>query len=549
MDSTYILLQHYWWFLVSLLGALLVFLLFVQGGQSLLFTIGKTELQQKMLLNSTGRKWEFTFTTLVTFGGAFFASFPLFYSTSFGGAYWVWMLILACFVLQAVSYEYQSKKGNLLGKKTYQVFLLLNGILGPILLGTAVGTFFSGAEFVVNKGQLTDVAMPVISTWATPWHGLEAAFVFWNVCLGLAVFFLARIQALLYFINNIDDAEIVKRSRKHLVIETALFLVFFLVFLVHLLLADGFAVDPETKEVYMQPYKYFMNLVEMPAVSVVLLVGVAGVLYGIVRTILSDTWKKGIWFCGTGTVLTVLALLLCAGWNNTAYYPSVADLQSSLTIGNSCSSPFTLKVMSYVSILVPFVLGYIFYAWRALDLRKISGEADAPPLHHGALRRADRGRETADARCLHRHRRDRRVPGRDGGRFPHDVRFSGEARTRFPAYLSLLGASRDAGRRPARQGASVGRHAARRRTGGPLRTPARRVLRPGRRHGGYGALRKHAPRRHDVRLHGQLPPGESPLRPFEGQCRLPRETRRDGRNSRFVGGNSGLITIFAGMEI
>ena len=372
MDSTYILLQHYWWFLVSLLGALLVFLLFVQGGQSLLFTIGKTELQQKMLLNSTGRKWEFTFTTLVTFGGAFFASFPLFYSTSFGGAYWVWMLILACFVLQAVSYEYQSKKGNLLGKKTYQVFLLLNGILGPILLGTAVGTFFNGAEFIVNKGQLTDVAMPVISTWANPWHGLEAAFVFWNVCLGLAVFFLARIQALLYFINNIDDAEIAVRCRKHLMIETALFLVFFLTFLVHLLFADGFAVNPETKEVFMQPYKYFTNLIEMPAVTVILLVGVVGVLYGIIRTILPGTWKKGIWYCGTGTVLTVLALLLCAGWNNTAYYPSVADLQSSLTIENSCSSPFTLKVMSYVSILVPFVLAYIFYAWRALDLRKIN---------------------------------------------------------------------------------------------------------------------------------------------------------------------------------
>ena len=372
MDSTYILLQHYWWFLVSLLGALLVFLLFVQGGQSLLFTIGKTELQQKMLLNSTGRKWEFTFTTLVTFGGAFFASFPLFYSTSFGGAYWVWMLILACFVLQAVSYEYQSKKGNLLGKKTYQVFLLLNGILGPILLGTAVGTFFNGAEFIVNKGQLTDVAMPVISTWANPWHGLEAAFVFWNVCLGLAVFFLARIQALLYFINNIDDAEITVRCRKHLVIETALFLVFFLTFLVHLLFADGFAVNPETKEVFMQPYKYFTNLIEMPAVTVILLVGVVGVLYGIIRTILPGTWKRGIWYCGTGTVLTVLALLLCAGWNNTAYYPSIADLQSSLTIENSCSSPFTLKVMSYVSILVPFVLAYIFYAWRALDLRKIN---------------------------------------------------------------------------------------------------------------------------------------------------------------------------------
>lgn len=369
--DTYIALQHYWWFLVSLLGALLVFLLFVQGGQSLLFMIGKTEIQQKMLLNSTGRKWEFTFTTLVTFGGAFFASFPLFYSTSFGGAYWVWMLILVCFVLQAVSYEYQSKKGNLLGKKTYQVFLLLNGILGPILLGTAVGTFFNGAEFVVNKAQLTDVAMPVISSWANPLHGLEAAFVFWNVCLGLAVFFLARIQALLYFINNIDDAEIAARSRKELVIETGLFLLFFLVFLVHLLLADGFAVHPETKEVYMQPYKYALNLIEMPVVLVVMLLGVVGVLYGIIRTLLSATWKKGIWFCGIGTVLTVLALFLCAGWNHTAYYPSLVDLQSSLTIENSCSSPFTLEVMSYVSILVPFVLAYIVYAWRALDLRKI----------------------------------------------------------------------------------------------------------------------------------------------------------------------------------
>lgn len=372
MDSTYIVLQHYWWFLVSLLGALLVFLLFVQGGQSLLFTIGKTELQQKMLLNSTGRKWEFTFTTLVTFGGAFFASFPLFYSTSFGGAYWVWMLILVCFVIQAVSYEYQSKKGNVLGKKTYQIFLMINGILGPILLGTAVATFFNGAEFQVNKGQITDIAMPVISTWANPWHGLEAAFVFWNICLGLAVFFLARIQALLYFINNIDDAEIVTKSRKQLVIETGLFLVFFLTFLVRLLVADGFAVNPESGEVFMQPFKYFINLIEMPAVLAILLIGVVGVLYGIIRTLLSDTWKKGIWFCGTGAVLTVLALLLCAGWNNTAYYPSITDLQSSLTIQNSSSSPFTLEVMSYVSIMIPFVLAYIFYTWRALDLRKIN---------------------------------------------------------------------------------------------------------------------------------------------------------------------------------
>ncbi|MDH6307030.1 cytochrome d ubiquinol oxidase subunit II [Parabacteroides sp. PF5-5] len=374
MDSTYILLQHYWWLLVSLLGALLVFLLFVQGGQSLLFTIGKTEIQQKMLLNSTGRKWEFTFTTLVTFGGAFFASFPLFYSTSFGGAYWVWMLILLCFVIQAVSYEYQAKKGNLLGKRTYQVFLILNGVLGPILLGTAVGTFFNGAEFLVNKEQLAEISMPVISSWATPWGGLEAAFVIWNVCLGLAVFFLARVLALLYFINNINDDEIQKRSRKQLIIETVLFLVFFLTFLVHLLLQEGFAVDPETKVVFMQKYKYFFNLIEMPAVLAVLLIGVVGVLFGIIKTIVSPTWNKGIWFAGCGTVFTVLALLLCAGWNNTAYYPSVADLQSSLTIENSCSSFFTLKVMSYVSLLIPFVLAYIFYAWRSLDLRKIDSQ-------------------------------------------------------------------------------------------------------------------------------------------------------------------------------
>lgn len=374
MDSTYILLQHYWWFLISLLGALLVFLLFVQGGQSLLFTIGKTEIQQKMLLNSTGRKWEFTFTTLVTFGGAFFASFPLFYSTSFGGAYWVWMLILLCFVIQAVSYEYQAKKGNLLGKRTYQVFLIINGVLGPILLGTAVGTFFNGAEFFVNKEQFTEIAMPVISTWATPWHGLEAVLVVWNVCLGLAVFFLARVLALLYFVNNIKDDEIQKRSRKQLMIETGLFLVFFLTFLVHLLIQDGFAVNPETKEIFMQPYKYFINLIEMPAVLAVLLIGVVGVLFGIIKTIFSAGWNKGIWFAGTGTVLTVLALLLCAGWNNTAYYPSTADLQSSLTIENSCSSLFTLKTMSYVSILVPFVLAYIFYAWRSLDLRKIDSQ-------------------------------------------------------------------------------------------------------------------------------------------------------------------------------
>lgn len=371
----YSFLQQYWWFLVSLLGAILVFLLFVQGGQSLLFTIGKTELQQKMLLNSTGRKWEFTFTTLVTFGGAFFASFPLFYSTSFGGAYWVWMLILICFVLQAVSYEYQAKKGNLLGKKTYQYFLLANGVLAPVLLGTAVGTFFNGAEFVVNKEQLTAVGMPVISSWANPLHGLEAAFVIWNLLLGLAVFFLARVLGLLYYINNIADDDVTTRCRKRLLPETVLFLVFFLAFLVRLLVADGFAVNPDSGEIFMQPYKYLMNLVEMPVVLLVLLVGVVAVLFGIGKSYLSPTWIKGIWFAGVGTVLTVLALLLCAGWNHTAYYPSVADLQSSLTIQNSSSSPFTLQVMSIVSLLVPFVLAYIFYAWRSIDLFKITSDA------------------------------------------------------------------------------------------------------------------------------------------------------------------------------
>ena len=367
----YIFLQHYWWFLVSLLGGLLVFLLFVQGGQSLLFTIGKTENEQKMLTNSTGRKWEFTFTTLVTFGGAFFASFPLFYSTSFGGAYWVWLLILLCFVLQAVSYEFQSKKGNLLGKKTYRIFLIINGVVGPLLIGAAVGTFFNGAEFTVNKAQLANIGMPVISTWANPLHGLEAAFVIWNLFLGGAVLFLSRVLAILYFMNNIKDETIQKRCRKRLPFEAGIFLVCFLAFLVKLLFSEGFAVDPSNGQVFMEKYKYLNNFLRMWPVAILLLAGVVLVLYGIAKPLRSKS-KKGIWFAGAGTVLTVLALLLCAGWNNTAYYPSLVDLQSSLTMANSCSSPFTLKVMFYVSFFIPFVLAYIFYAWRSIDLHKIT---------------------------------------------------------------------------------------------------------------------------------------------------------------------------------
>ena len=377
--NAYIFLQHYWWFVVSLLGALLVFLLFVQGGNSLLFCLGKTEEQKKMMINSTGRKWEFTFTTLVTFGGAFFASFPLFYSTSFGGAYWLWMIILFSFVFQAVSYEFQSKAGNLLGKTTYRTFLVINGVVGPVLLGGAVATFFTGSNFYINKGNIADAAMPVISQWANGWHGLDALLNPWNVVLGLAVFFLARILGALYFINNINEDDLVKRCRRALWGNTALFLVFFLAFVIRTLLADGYAVRPETGEVFMEPYKYLTNFLQMPVVLLVFLVGVVAVLWGIIRTLWKPAFDKGIWFAGAGTVLTVLALLLVAGYNNTAYYPSTHDLQSSLTLANSCSRQFTLKVMAYVSILVPFVLAYIFYAWRSIDNRKI----DAKEMEEG----------------------------------------------------------------------------------------------------------------------------------------------------------------------
>lgn len=373
MDA-YLFLQHYWWFIVSLLGGILVFLLFVQGGNSLLYCIGKTEEQRKMMVNSTGRKWEFTFTTLVTFGGAFFASFPLFYSTSFGGAYWLWMIILFSFVLQAVSYEFQSKAGNLLGQRTYRTFLVINGVVGPVLLGGAVATFFTGSAFFIDKGNLTDQLMPVISRWGNAGHGLDALCNLWNVVLGIAVFFLARILGLLYFINNIADRELTDRCRRALWLNTGLFLLFFLAFVVRTLVADGFAVRPESGEVYMEPQKYLHNLLAMPLILALFLVGVVAVLTGILRTLLKPGFEKGIWWTGIGTVLTVLALLLTAGYNHTAYYPSTCDLQSSLTLANSCSSEFTLRTMTYVSILVPFVLAYIWYAWRSIDQRKIDAK-------------------------------------------------------------------------------------------------------------------------------------------------------------------------------
>lgn len=362
----YIFLQQYWWIVVSLLGALLVFLLFVQGGNSLLFCLGKTDTTRKLMINSTGGKWEFTFTTLVTFGGGFFASFPLFYSTSFGGAYWLWMIILFSFVLQAVSYEFNDKIGNFLGKKTYQTFLVINGIVGPVLLGGAVATFFTGSDFYISKDNMTDTMMPVISQWGSEWHGLDALTNPWNVILGLAVFFLARILGALYFINNVDNEDLNQRSRKALLLNTLLFLVFFLSFVVKILISDGYAVR-SNGSITMESFKYLHNFLAMPIVLILFLLGVVGVLYGIIRSYFCKAFKKGIWFTGIGTVLAVWALLLLVGFNNTSYYPSCTNIESSLTLQNSCSSFFTLKVMTVVSFFVPFVLAYIFYVWRKLN--------------------------------------------------------------------------------------------------------------------------------------------------------------------------------------
>ena len=369
----YISLQHYWWFIVSLLGALLVFLMFVQGANSLVFSLGATPEERRVVINSTGRKWEITFTTLVTFGGAFFASFPLFYSTSFGGAYWLWMIILFSFVVQAVSYEFQNKLGNVLGTRTFQWMLVLNGIVGPLLLGGAVATFFNGSNFVIDKENLTSL-QPIISHWANGSYGLDALLDPWNLVFGMAVFFLARILGTLYILNNVDDENIRCRASVRLGGCTVVFLVLFLAFLVRTLLKEGYAVDATTGLIVMEPMKYLHNLLTMWPLLIGFALGVILLLYGIIRTVVSKSYIKGIWPAGIGVVLAVLALLLCAGWNGTAYYPSNVDLQSSLTIANSCSSEFTLRTMFYVSLLVPFVVAYIAYAWYAMDKKKLTKE-------------------------------------------------------------------------------------------------------------------------------------------------------------------------------
>lgn len=371
---TYDFLQQYWWFLVSLLGALLAFMMFVQGANSVMFSLSGNAAERRMIVNSTGRKWEITFTTLVTFGGAFFASFPLFYSTSFGGAYWLWMIILFTFVLQAVSYEFQNKLGNILGVKTFQWFLVINGIVGPFLLGVAISTFFNGADFIVDKMNIVDGTSPIISRWTGGGNGLEALLNGWNLVFGLAVVFLARVLGILYVINNVDNENIRCRASVRLVGCFIPFLIFFVASLVHILLKDGYAYNPATGEIFIESHKYYNNLICIRSLLVLLLLGVSFFIQGALRTIISKTYIHGIWFSGIGTVLVVLSLLLCAGLNNTAYYPSLADLQSSLTIANSCSSEFTLGVMSVVSVLIPFVLAYIVYVWRVMDRKKINKE-------------------------------------------------------------------------------------------------------------------------------------------------------------------------------
>lgn len=370
---TYDFLQHYWWFLIALLGGLLVFLLFVQGGNVLIFLAGREEDERQLIVNSTGRKWELTFTTLVTFGGAFFASFPLFYSTSFGGAYWVWILILITFVFQAVSYEFQSKAGNLLGKNTFRIFLTLNGCLAPLLIGTAVGTFFTGSDFTINKSAVGDIASPVISRWGNAWHGLEAVANPFNVEFGLMVMFLAITLGALYLINNVDHAKLAVQLRRSLGVSFGLFLLFFLVICYHLITMEGFAVDV-SGTVTLEEGKYFTNLMEMLAVLALLLVGAVLLVAGVAMTLLGKEFKRGIWLAGPGTTLAVMALFMVVGYNHTAYYPSTADLASSLTLANSSSSDFTLRTMAVVSLIIPFVVAYIAYFWRQMDKRSLTTE-------------------------------------------------------------------------------------------------------------------------------------------------------------------------------
>ncbi len=370
---TYEFLQQYWWFLIALLGGILVFLLFVQGANALIFLAGKSEEERRLIVNSTGRKWELTFTTLVTFGGAFFASFPLFYSTSFGGAYWVWVLILVTFIFQAVSYEFQNKAGNLIGKTSFRIFLTLNGCLAPLLIGTAVGTFFTGSQFVIDKNAVGNIAAPVISRWTCAWHGLEAVAEPFNVAFGLMVMCLAVCLGALYLQNNIAHEPLAPRLRRSLLASFALFLLMFLCVMFQLFTMDGFATDAQGT-VSMQSGKYLHNLLQMPAVLAIFLLGALLLVAGVAANLLRPAFRRGIWLATPGTILAVMAIFMLAGYNQTAYYPSTAHLQSSLTLANSCSSEFTLRTMAAVSLIIPLVVAYIAYFWRQMDKKSLTNE-------------------------------------------------------------------------------------------------------------------------------------------------------------------------------
>ena len=372
-NMSYLTLQHYWWFLIAVLGALFVFMNFVQGGQTLLYSIGKTEEERDLIINSLGRKWELGFTTLVMFGGALFAAFPLFYATSFGGAYYVWMAILFCFIIQAVAYEYRKKPGNVFGKRTYEIFLFINGSLGIILIGTALGTLFTGGNFIVDDMHL--------SHWTKPTYGLEAVLNPFNVAFGFMLFFLARVQAALYFMNNIAEAEIQRRARIVVRYEGLIFLLLFLYVAYNILTMTGFNYDPQTKVVNLEALKYLHNFIQMPAVALLLILGVVLLLWGMALGAFTKS-SRGIWFSGLGTVSVVIALFLVLGYNHTAYYPSLVNLQSSLTIENSSGSRYTLIAMSYVSLLVPFVMAYIVAVWRAMDRTPITPDEIRNDPHH-----------------------------------------------------------------------------------------------------------------------------------------------------------------------
>ena len=368
-----LVLQQYWWFLIAVLGGLFVFMTFVQGGQTLFYTLAKSDEERNVLVNSLGRKWELTFTSLVMFGGALFAAFPLFYAVSFGGAYYVWMAILFSFIIQAVSYEYRKKPDNLFGERSYETLLFINGSAGVFLIGAAVATLFTGGNFIVDTMNL--------SHWTTKSYGLEALLDPFNLAFGLMLFFLARIQGSMYFLNNVAEESIALRARKSIRTNALFFLPLFIGVAAAILLMNGHGYDPQSQTVEIVAFKFLKNFMAMPVVALMLLAGTLLVLFSLYSTLFKES-NRGIWSSGLGTVLVVMSLFLVLGLNNTVYYPSLSEMQSSLSIENSSGSHYTLTAMSYVSLFVPAVLAYIIVVWRAMDREPITIDEVESDSHH-----------------------------------------------------------------------------------------------------------------------------------------------------------------------